>query len=148
MSTLSHQFTVEAPADAVWDVIGRRFDRIGDWATAIPMSTAVGRSNDATAATVPPAISGIVGAPVAGRVCQTGVRLLPQITETITAYDDAARSLTYQASGLPRFVITARNTWTVTPLDQHHTRVTCMPGSTPGACSAPSPVGPSSSRPY
>lgn len=120
MSTLSRHFIVEAPADAVWDLVGRRFARIGDWATAIPTSTAIGHPFDQTAS---PAISETAGAPVAGRVCQTGIRLMPQVTETIVAYDDAALTLTYQAGDLPAFVITARNTWTVTALDERRTRV-------------------------
>jgi hypothetical protein len=120
MSMLTHQFIVEAPADAVWDLVGRRFDRIGDWATAIPASVALQPAGTRPALPV----DAPVDAPVAGRVCQTGIRLLPQVTETIVGYDDAARTLTYQASGLPAFVATARNTWTVTPLDGRRTQVT------------------------
>lgn len=123
MSMLTRQFTVEASADAVWDLVGRRFDRIGDWATAIPASTAIAATPSGRAPTRTPAPT-VMDAPVAGRVCQTGVRLLPQVTETIVAYDDAARSLTYEASGLPTFVATARNTWIITPLDERCTRIT------------------------
>ena len=120
MTTLSRHFIIAVPADAVWDLVGRRFGRIGDWATAIPTSTPIGHTFDQTASS---AVSEIVDAPDAGRVCQTGIRLMPQVTETIVAYDDATRTLTYQASGLPGFVTTARNTWTVTPLGQRRTRV-------------------------
>jgi hypothetical protein len=116
MSMLTHQFIVEAPADAVWDLVGRRFDRIGEWATAIPASVALRPAGTRPAS--------MVDAPVAGRVCETGIRLLPRVTEMIVFYDDAARTLTYQASGLPAFVATARNTWTVTPLDGRRTEVT------------------------
>jgi len=61
--------------------------------------------------------------PAAGRVCQTGVRLVPQVTETLIGYDDANRTLTYEASGMPTFVTLARNTWTVTAIDAHRSRV-------------------------
>jgi hypothetical protein len=110
MPELTIDLIVEAPAESVWDVVGRRFDRIGEWATAIPASAAI------------PAPSAL-GAPVFGRVCQTGVRLLPQVTETLVAYDDAGRTLTYEASGMPAFVTVARNTWTVTALDHRRTRL-------------------------
>jgi hypothetical protein len=123
MSMLTRQITVEAPADAVWDVVGRRFDRIGEWATAIPASAAIAPIPPGTAPTRSPAPT-VVDAPVVGRVCRTGIRLLPEVTETIVAYDDAARTLTYQASGLPAFVATARNTWTIIPLGERRTRVT------------------------
>jgi hypothetical protein len=122
MPELSIDLTVEAPADAVWDVVGRRFDRIGEWATAIPASEAIAvptaPSPGAAASNRLP-----VAAPVAGRVCQTGVRLLPEVTERLITYDEVNRTLTYEASGMPAFVTTARNTWTVTPLDRRHTRV-------------------------
>jgi hypothetical protein len=54
---------------------------------------------------------------------QTGIRLVGEITETLTAYDDANRTLTYQAAGMPAFVTLARNTWTVTPIDARTSRV-------------------------
>jgi Polyketide cyclase / dehydrase and lipid transport len=126
MPDLLTEFVVAAPADAVWNVIGRRFDRIGEWATAIPASTALPPSAGTAAQAVTHLAAGqIIGsAPVAGRVCTTGVRLVPQVTETLVAYDETNRTLTYEASGLPAFVTTARNTWTVIALDDRRCRVT------------------------
>jgi hypothetical protein len=49
---------------------------------------------------------------------------VPRVTETIVAYGNTNRTLTYEASGMPAFVTTARNTSTVTPLDEHSSRVT------------------------
>src|SRR5437016_2933065 len=102
MPELSTDLIVAAPAERVWDVIGRRFDHIGDWSTAILASPAI-----PTPLTRPPAASAPASsmaaaganAPVAGRVCQTGIRLVGEITETLIAYDDANRTLTYQAAG-------------------------------------------------
>ncbi len=126
MPKLSKQIIVAALAHAVWQVIGPGFGRIGDWATAIPASTAVAappvsRAPAGIARTTAPAL---VDAPVAGRVCTTGIRLIPQLTENLIAYHDANRSLTYQATGMRGFVATARNTWTVTPLGERRCRVT------------------------
>jgi Polyketide cyclase / dehydrase and lipid transport len=112
MPELSTEIIVDAPADAVWDLVGRRFERIGEWATAVPASTAL-----------PAATGAVAGAPVAGRICRTGLRLLPEVTETIVAYDEDDRTLTYRASGMPAFVVAATNTWTVIPLDAHRTRL-------------------------
>jgi hypothetical protein len=134
MPRISKELVITAPADAVWQVLGPGFARIGEWATAIPSSTAI----PATGAVppVPPAptggptpsrrsaVAGMVDAPVAGRVCTTGLRMVPEVTETLVAYDEANRSLTYEASGMPAFVTTARNTWTVTPLGDERCRVT------------------------
>ena len=111
MSLFSRQITIHAPADQVWEVVGRQFDRVGEWATVIPASAP------------DPAAAGRVDAPVPGRVCQTGIRLVPRVSERIIAYDEAGRSLTYQAVGLPEFVTVARNTWRVTPLDARRAQV-------------------------
>jgi hypothetical protein len=126
MPNLSTEFVVDAPAEAVWDVVGRRFDRIGEWATAIAASQAVPARSDSLATAAPAGLAvvpAVLDAPVTGRICRTGVRLLPQVTELLVAYDDATRTLTYRASGLPAFVTIAENTWTVTPIDQHRTQV-------------------------
>jgi hypothetical protein len=85
------------------------------WASAVPASAPL------AAATTGPIVA---GAPVGGRVCQTGIRLAPEVTETIVAYDDAHRTLTYQAAGLPAFVTTARSTWSVAPFDGRRSVVT------------------------
>jgi hypothetical protein len=122
---------IAAPADAVWQVLGPGFARIGEWATAIPTSTAIppagtrstGSGGGAGAAGdgVP---ADLAQAPVAGRVCATGFQVVAQVTETLVAYDEGTRTLTYEASGMPAFVTTARNTWTVAPLDEHRCSVT------------------------
>jgi hypothetical protein len=93
MPKLSKQIIVGAPAHTVWQVIGPGFDRIGYWATAIPASTA------AAAPPVPPApasiartsVPALVDAPVAGRVCTTGIRLVPQVTTRTAGHRDPRR---------------------------------------------------------
>jgi hypothetical protein len=49
---------------------------------------------------------------------------VPRVPETIVAYDNTNRTATYEASGMPAFVTTARNTWTVTPLNERRSSVT------------------------
>ncbi len=100
-----------APAGAVWEVLAHRFDRVGEWASAIPSSTA---SAD---------VSADVGAPVTGRLCAIGVRMVPEIEERIVAYDEANRTLTYEGRGMPKFIKTARNRWHVEALDDQRSRV-------------------------
>lgn len=112
MGILSNHIIIQASADAVWKVVGDQFDRIGDWASAVPASTA------------DPAAPAVEGAPVTGRICTTGVRLVPRVTEVIVAYDDAARTLTYQATQTPAFITLARNRWHITPIDAGTARAT------------------------
>jgi hypothetical protein len=125
MPNLSTHLIIAARADHVWEIIGRRFERIGEWATAVPASTGL-RCAGSGSAVVTSAATTQVGTdgPMTGRVCSTKVRLMPRITETIVAYNEANRTLTYEASGMPTFVTAARNTWTVTPVDEETCRVT------------------------
>jgi hypothetical protein len=118
MPQLTTHLTIDAPADQVWQVIGPGFARIGDWATTIPASAAIPAPAPAVAR--PAAAS----APVLGRTCRTRIRLVPQIAETLTDYDQESRSLTYHAGGLPAFVTTARSTWRVIPAGGRSCRVT------------------------
>lgn len=118
MPQLTTHLSIDAPAAQVWQVIGPGFARIGDWATTIPASAAL--PAPAPAAASPAAAS----APVAGRTCSTGTRLVPRITETLTGYDEQSRTLTYQAGGLPAFITAARSTWTVTPAGDTACQVT------------------------
>jgi hypothetical protein len=113
MVALTQTILVQAPAEAVWQVVAGGFDRIGEWATAIPASTAC------------PVVESVTDAPVPGRVCRTGVALVPEVTETIVAFDDAGRTLIYEASaGMPSFVTPARNRWQVSTEGEQRSRVT------------------------
>lgn len=115
---LTTHLTIDAPAGQVWQVIGPGFARIGDWATSIPASTAI-RAPAPVAAT-----QAAASAPVLGRTCSTGIRLIPRIAETLTAYDEQSRSLTYQAGGLPAFITTARSTSSIVTAGERSCRVT------------------------
>jgi hypothetical protein len=111
MARLHAQVTIDAPAEAVLEVVGHRFDRIGEWATVIASSGPA------------PGEARVTGAPVAGRVCHTGIGLVPQVTERLVDYDEETRGLTHEAEGLPRFLGAASNRWHVTALDEHRTIV-------------------------
>ena len=103
---LSGEVIIEASADRVWEILGHRFAEIGEWATAIDGSG--------------PAVGQTEALP--GRVCQTGMRAFPAVTERIVDYDESNRTLTYEATGLPAFIGDARNTWRVTPMGQQRAR--------------------------
>jgi Polyketide cyclase / dehydrase and lipid transport len=114
MATIRAAVTIEAPADEVWEVVAHQFHRVGDWATAIPTSTAI------------TGVTARVDAPVIGRVCTTGVQMVPEVEERIVAYDEANRTLSYEGHGMPEFIKTARNRWHVQPLDDRRSRVSLV----------------------
>ena len=103
---LSGEVTIEASADRVWRILGHQFASIGEWATAIDGSRPAVEQTDA----------------LPGRVCQTGMRAFPSVTERIVAFDESKRTLTYEATGLPALLDEARNTWQVSPLGQRRAR--------------------------
>jgi len=111
MAIIRAEVTIEAPADEVWEVVAHQFDRVADWATAIPTSTSIA------------GVATRVDAPVKGRVCTTGVGMVPEVEERIVAYDEANRTLTYEGYGMPKFIKTARNRWQVEAIDDRRSRV-------------------------
>jgi len=95
-------------------VIGPGFARIGAWATAIPTSTGVPHEPPA-----PPGqtqlpqstVLGLIAAPVAGRVCTTGLAIVPEVTETLVAYDDDSCIVTLDAQFDTRGIVGAMARW-------------------------------------
>ena len=63
MPELSIDLIIAVTADRVWEVIGRRFDRIGDWATAITHSTGVPNAPAAAGSSAPPTVAAVPDAP-------------------------------------------------------------------------------------
>ncbi len=126
MPTLSQRFVIAAPAAAVWEVIGPGFASIGEWATAIQTSTGVTHEPTSRPRLAARASNGseLIFAPVSGRVCSTGLSMVPEVTETLVDYDPDRRTLTYEAAGMPSFVTVARNMWTVVALDTVRSVVT------------------------
>jgi Polyketide cyclase / dehydrase and lipid transport len=120
MPQQSTHLSIDAPADLVWQVIGPGFAHIGEWATGVLAFMPVPAVPESGVAATP----AVGSAPVAGRTCATGIRLVPQITETLVAFDESSRTLTYEAGGLQVFITTARSTWTVIPAGESSCRVT------------------------
>jgi hypothetical protein len=105
---------IDAPADRVWDILGPRFARIGEWASAIPSSQPGAEPRDGDA-------------PPDERVCSSTLPGVPEVRERLVHYDPAARTLTYEATqGLPRFIHRATNTCTVTATSEATCTVTSL----------------------
>ena len=118
---VSTSIDISATADEVWEVIGPDFARVSDWVSAIATSETV----DAR-----PAASGLdetdlAGAHPSGRACTFSSPGFDRIIEELTAYDPAARRLSYRlAHGMPAFVIEASNTWHAQALPDNRSEFT------------------------
>jgi hypothetical protein len=97
---LRAEVAIDAPAQGAWAVLGERFGQISDWAAPIETSSLDGK----------PAVGAI-------RTCQFvgfGPFKSGAIKERLVEFDPSTMSLAYEsADGMPSFVKSAVNRWTV-----------------------------------
>ncbi|MEM9133177.1 MAG: SRPBCC family protein [Actinomycetota bacterium] len=110
MPRIQKSIEIDVSADRLWQEAVDEFDQVAVWASVLDTS----RAN--TEVPIPP------GATVGGRVCD--VPGFGQVRETFLDVDREARTLLYEAEGLPTFVKKVINTWTVTPLGPERSRIT------------------------
>lgn len=108
----SKQITVNAPAEKVWNVLGRDFANIGVWATTVTNSVV---NNEAAR---------VNNSPVGGRLCDTS---FGKISEEFTAYDDNKKSLSFKGVIESKMFNSVISTNEVTAIDEHSSVVTVTP---------------------
>ncbi|MDJ0705309.1 MAG: SRPBCC family protein [Leptolyngbyaceae cyanobacterium MO_188.B28] len=111
---IKQQFTINVSADKVWEILGRQYAQVSEWASAVHAS------QERNSGVIPQ------NAPCSGRICETD---LGGFKETITQYDERGKVVSYTAQGdkMPFFVKNLANTWKVTPLGKDQSRVDmCM----------------------
>lgn len=100
---IKQQFTVNASAERLWEIMGLQFSDVSNWASNIYSSQAHN--------------IGIVplGASCSGRVCETS---MGSFQEKILTYDEQRKVISYDAKGdkMPFFVKHLENNWTFTPI--------------------------------
>ncbi|MEM7716033.1 MAG: SRPBCC family protein [Cyanobacteria bacterium P01_A01_bin.68] len=107
---IKRQFTVNASADRLWEIMGQEFGQVSHWASSIHDSQ--GRNTGRV----------LEGAPCSGRVCETA---MGNFKEQIHTYDESSKTLAYDAKGdkMPFFVKRLANNWTFTPLSEGKCKV-------------------------
>lgn len=104
------EIAIDKPAAAVWKVLGEDFADIGAWS-----SNVVSSSMDTAPA---------VGAVRTAEIAATGPIKPGDARETLTSFDLAAMSLVYRATeGIPGFIKSAANAWSVHEIDADHSLV-------------------------
>lgn len=112
----SYEIEVDAPVDRVWNVVALEFDRIGEWASVISHSTRRDPHTDTDDQ-----------GPPKDRVCRTNLPGFGDVVETVIDYDDTSHGFTYTGSGLPGWIGTASNSWSVRSVGPGRTAVTFVP---------------------
>lgn len=104
---------INAPASAVWDVLGERFADVSEWAESILKSSING-----------PLERGVV------RTCDikaVGPVAAGQITEELTRFDRESHALTYNVtSGVPNIMKSIENAWSIESLGDNRCRTTSL----------------------
>ena len=96
------QINIHASAEKVWHILARDYATIGQWASAIPYSTAV------SDLPVPE------GATIGGRTCANSVPGFGDVQEQLTYYDEKELRFGYWLTkGNPFFINSAENNWTI-----------------------------------
>lgn len=94
---IEKSIVINAPIDAVWKVSAAEFEHIERWDANVQASRAQPRQTS-------------VQAPVGGRVCD--LYSGGQTTEKFVEYDERTYRFAYEiTSGLPGFVVSAKNIW-------------------------------------
>lgn len=101
---------IDAPADAVWDLMGAQFGDVANWSDMILKSSVSG-----------PVAVGVI------RTCD--LKPTPAasgtIKERLTKFDPGRKALSYDVfDGLPGFMRRVSSNWTFEPVGEHRTRVT------------------------
>lgn len=106
------QITINASADQIWNIAGRDFAKIGDWATAVSSSTA----NDK--------LDSVNGSVVGGRLCETA---FGTASEEFTEYDDAKKTYSFKGVFDSKMFNNVTSSMAVTSIDDHSAKVEIIP---------------------
>lgn len=104
---LHSELIIEAPAARVWHALGERFMHVADWAAPILHSCPVGSGEPG------------VGVTRACTIAPFGPVKAGVVSERLLGFDREAMRFEYEAAGgMPAFIASAVNRWSVTPLDE------------------------------
>jgi len=107
---MKDKITINATADRAWEILAHQFGSIGEWASIITESKAVVDEGEADFNSV------------TGRVCTA--KGFGDTVEELTHYDEESKCFTYKAiEGLPFFIKSAENNWSVHALSEEITEV-------------------------
>jgi uncharacterized membrane protein len=108
----SKHVVINAPAEQVWNVLGRDFENVGKWATVISdseVNTEAQVVNDS---------------PVGGRFCSTS---FGKVSEEFTKYDDQNMSFSFKGVITSKLFDRVISSNKVTAIDENTSEVTATP---------------------
>ncbi len=106
---------VAASADESWSMLAHDYVDVADWTGTVV------KSWEMTDADVPAGMAAHADAPVIGRMVKSKLGV---ISETLVAYDDAGRTFTFRAGGLPAVLAYSQNTQHVIELPDGRSKIT------------------------
>ena len=104
---------ITAPADNVWELLGKQFADISSWSEIVKTSRALNEEDIPETKYRP-----ISSAPVPARLTTVENKgKTKTLTEVLTAYSDEDRSLKFYGIGLPKFIAFASDEQTVVAIN-------------------------------
>jgi len=104
----SREVVINAPAEKVWEVYGRGFAKIGEWATGVSHSVAIDE------------LPSVNNSPVGGRICTT---TFGKVSEEFTAYDDVKKTLSFNGVFRSKMFKSVVNSSEITAKDENTSTV-------------------------
>lgn len=108
---LEKEITINVPASQLWEMVGPGFVNVGDWSSNVDHAVGSGTPE-------------FEGAVCSERVCDVNVKGFTKIDERLTKYNDSTMNLAYEVmDGMPSFMVSAVNDWTVVPLGPNSSKL-------------------------
>lgn len=103
--------TINVSAEKLWQIAGKQFEDAYLWATTVDHSEGAGAAK-------------FEGASCDTRACELSASGFDRIEEKVTKYSDEKMNFAYQVtSGMPKFVSSASNDWTVVSIGPNKSKL-------------------------
>ncbi len=106
---------VDASTDASWAMLAHEYVGVSDWTTTVKNSWVM------TPSDVPEGVAADADAPVIGRMVKSKLGV---ISETLVNYDEAGKTFTFRAGGLPSIIAYSQSTQQVVDLGDGRSKIT------------------------
>lgn len=108
---VSREISINVSSEKLWEIIGPGFEDAFLWSSTVDHSVGKGQAE-------------FEGATCSDRVCDLNAKGFDKISEKLIKYSDQDMNLAYEVyEGMPSFITTAKNDWTVVEIDANHSKL-------------------------
>lgn len=108
---VNRELTINVSARQLWQVVGPEFENAYVWASTVDHSVGKG-------------VAEFEGATCSERYCDLNAKGFSEISERLIRYSDSDMNLAYEVvEGMPKFVVSVINDWTVVPVSESQSKL-------------------------